>query len=78
MGAETRKRSPTLGAQFKKSLDQPMRTLGACNSFIVRCIKPSEVKVRCGCVGGWTSLTGLSSLVCLTVCCALGSCDAHA
>ena len=78
MGAETRKRSPTLGAQFKKSLDQLMRTLGACNPFFVRCIKPREVKVRCGSVGDWTSPTGLSNPVCLTICSALGCCDARA
>jgi myosin heavy subunit len=45
MGAETRKKSPTLGAQFKKSLDALMKTLSACNPFFVRCIKPNEVKV---------------------------------
>jgi myosin-7 len=44
MGAETRKKSPTLGAQFKKSLDQLMKTLGACNPFFVRCVKPNEMK----------------------------------
>jgi len=44
MGAETRKKSPTLGAQFKKSLDSLMKTLGACNPFFVRCIKPNEQK----------------------------------
>ena len=43
-GAETRKRSPTLGAQFKKSLEQLMRTLGACQPFFVRCVKPNEDK----------------------------------
>ena len=45
MGAETRKKSPTLGAQFKKSLDLLMKTLSACNPFFVRCIKPNELKV---------------------------------
>ncbi|XP_066268057.1 unconventional myosin-VIIa-like isoform X2 [Branchiostoma lanceolatum] len=44
MGTETRKKSPTLGAQFKKSLDLLMRTLGACQPFFVRCIKPNEFK----------------------------------
>lgn len=43
-GAETRKRSPTLGAQFKKSLEQLMRTLSACQPFFVRCVKPNELK----------------------------------
>ena len=45
MGTETRKKSPTLGAQFKKSLDALMKTLGECNPFFVRCIKPNEYKV---------------------------------
>ncbi|ELT99384.1 hypothetical protein CAPTEDRAFT_226057 [Capitella teleta] len=44
MGTETRKRSPTLGAQFKKSLELLMRTLGACQPFFVRCVKPNETK----------------------------------
>eukprot|EP00050_Salpingoeca_kvevrii_P001267 m.166190 g.166190 ORF g.166190 m.166190 type:complete len:2194 (-) comp10335_c1_seq21:224-6805(-) len=44
MGSETRKKSPTLGAQFKKSLDALMKTLSQCNPFFVRCIKPNELK----------------------------------
>ena len=44
MGSETRKRAPTLSAQFKRSLDALMRTLGACQPFFVRCIKPNELK----------------------------------
>ncbi|CAB3984354.1 Unconventional myosin-VIIa [Paramuricea clavata] len=44
MGEDTRKRSPSLGAQFKKSLDALMRTLQACHPFFVRCIKPNEFK----------------------------------
>ncbi len=44
IGSETRKRTPTLGAQFKKSLDSLMQTLGACSPFFVRCIKPNEYK----------------------------------
>ncbi|XP_037126025.1 unconventional myosin-VIIa-like isoform X1 [Syngnathus acus] len=43
-GAETRKRSPTLSSQFKRSLEMLMRTLGACQPFFVRCIKPNELK----------------------------------
>uniref|UniRef100_A0A8D0CXJ8 Myosin VIIA n=1 Tax=Sander lucioperca TaxID=283035 RepID=A0A8D0CXJ8_SANLU len=44
MGAETRKRSPTLSSQFKRSLEMLMRTLSVCQPFFVRCIKPNEVK----------------------------------
>ncbi|XP_028904221.1 unconventional myosin-VIIa [Ornithorhynchus anatinus] len=43
-GAETRKRSPTLSCQFKRSLELLMRTLSACQPFFVRCIKPNEFK----------------------------------
>ncbi|XP_028818753.1 myosin VIIAa isoform X4 [Denticeps clupeoides] len=44
MGAETRKRSPTLSSQFKRSLELLMRTLSVCQPFFVRCIKPNECK----------------------------------
>ncbi|CAN0290451.1 unnamed protein product, partial [Lampetra fluviatilis] len=44
MGAETRKRSPTLSTQFKRSLEQLMKTLSGCQPFFVRCIKPNEFK----------------------------------
>ena len=44
MGPETRKRTPTLSTQFKKSLDALMRTLSNCQPFFVRCIKPNELK----------------------------------
>ncbi|XP_076340822.1 unconventional myosin-VIIa ck isoform X2 [Tachypleus tridentatus] len=44
MGTDTRKKAPTLSAQFKKSLDSLMRTLGQCHPFFIRCIKPNELK----------------------------------
>uniref|UniRef100_A0AAQ5YT46 Myosin VIIAb n=1 Tax=Amphiprion ocellaris TaxID=80972 RepID=A0AAQ5YT46_AMPOC len=40
----TRKRSPTLSSQFKRSLEMLMRTLSVCQPFFVRCIKPNELK----------------------------------
>lgn len=44
MGEETRKRSPTLSAQFRRSLDVLMKMLLSCEPSFVRCIKPNELK----------------------------------
>jgi myosin-7 len=44
MSSETRRKSPTLGLQFKKSLDALMGTLSQCQPFFVRCVKPNEEK----------------------------------
>ena len=41
---ETRKKSPTLAIQFRKSLEALMNTLSQCQPFFVRCIKPDEFK----------------------------------
>jgi len=44
MGAETKKRSPTLIGQFRQSLDALMKTLAACQPYFIRCIKPNDLK----------------------------------
>ena len=43
-GEETRKRSPTLSAQFRRSLDVLMKMLLSCEPSFVRCIKPNDLK----------------------------------
>ncbi|XP_075425742.1 unconventional myosin-VIIb isoform X2 [Ascaphus truei] len=35
---------PTLGGQFKQSLEQLMRILGNCQPYFIRCIKPNDLK----------------------------------
>ncbi|KAG8580734.1 hypothetical protein GDO81_007401 [Engystomops pustulosus] len=41
---DTNKSLPTLGGQFKQSLEQLMKILGNCKPYFVRCIKPNECK----------------------------------
>jgi myosin-7 len=43
-GQESKKKSKTLGWQFKSSLDALMKTLRACNPWFVRCIKTNHNK----------------------------------
>jgi myosin-7 len=43
-GTESKKKSKTLGWQFKSSLDALMVTLRACNPWFVRCVKPNHNK----------------------------------
>ncbi|XP_056420651.1 unconventional myosin-VIIb isoform X2 [Hyla sarda] len=41
---DTNKALPTLGGQFKQSLEQLMKILASCQPYFVRCIKPNELK----------------------------------
>lgn len=41
---DTTKKSVTLSAQFRNSLDMLIKTLSACHPFFIRCIKPNEDK----------------------------------
>ncbi|XP_075719751.1 unconventional myosin-VIIb [Rhinoderma darwinii] len=41
---DTNKSLPTLGGQFKQSLEQLMKILANCQPYFVRCIKPNEFK----------------------------------
>ncbi|XP_044146623.1 unconventional myosin-VIIb isoform X2 [Bufo gargarizans] len=41
---DTNKSLPTLGGQFKQSLEQLMKILSNCQPYFVRCIKPNEFK----------------------------------
>ncbi|XP_063771935.1 unconventional myosin-VIIb [Pseudophryne corroboree] len=42
--SDTSKSLPTLGGQFKQSLEQLMKILGSCQPYFVRCIKPNTLK----------------------------------
>ncbi|XP_018419003.1 PREDICTED: unconventional myosin-VIIb [Nanorana parkeri] len=42
--SDTNKSLPTLGGQFKQSLEQLMKILGNCQPYFVRCIKPNNLK----------------------------------
>ncbi|PSN40482.1 Myosin-VIIa [Blattella germanica] len=41
---DTKKQAMTLSRQFRKSLEVLMKTLGSCQPFFIRCIKPNSVK----------------------------------
>ncbi|XP_068136681.1 unconventional myosin-VIIb isoform X2 [Hyperolius riggenbachi] len=42
--ADTSKSLPTLGGQFKQSLEQLMKILASCQPYFIRCIKPNDSK----------------------------------
>ncbi|KAA0203334.1 hypothetical protein HAZT_HAZT001173 [Hyalella azteca] len=43
-GSTTKKQARTLSSQFKRSLDSLMGTLGSCQPYFVRTVKPNETK----------------------------------
>ncbi|XP_015589004.1 myosin-VIIa [Cephus cinctus] len=45
IGFDGKKRSPTLSLEFRSSLELLMTTLGSCNPFFVRCIKPNVEQI---------------------------------
>ncbi|XP_063162991.1 unconventional myosin-VIIb isoform X2 [Candoia aspera] len=43
-GSDSAKRLPTLGGQFKQSLEQLMKILSSCQPYFIRCLKPNDQK----------------------------------
>ncbi|XP_029471551.1 unconventional myosin-VIIb isoform X2 [Rhinatrema bivittatum] len=42
--SDTEKHLPTLGSQFKQSLEQLMKILDSCQPYFIRCVKPNDHK----------------------------------